>query len=79
MCTLYYTVWKYKCGSDWIFQISPSDIESVILQHEAVAQVCVVGVDDPNGGDKIPRAWVVLNKEKAANHTLDDIKNFANG
>lgn len=61
-------------------QISPSEIESVILKHPAVAQVCVIGVDDPDGGDKIPRAWVILKAEFSKTcGILDEIKNFANG
>jgi len=50
----------------------------VIRKHEAVSDVCVVGIEDPDGGDKIPRAWVVLNQDAAKNYSLEDIKNFTN-
>jgi len=51
----------------------------VVRKHEAVSEVSAVGVPDPNGGGKIPRAWVVLHKDKAKNYPLMDIQLFANG
>ncbi|ODM90336.1 4-coumarate--CoA ligase-like 9 [Orchesella cincta] len=40
--------------------ISPAELEEVTLTHPSVEEAVVVGVHDPNGGDRIPRAFVVL-------------------
>ncbi len=45
-----------KAGGIWV---SPSEVETRLLQHEAVAEVAVVGLPDENGLDK-PVAAVVL-------------------
>ncbi|CAG8212364.1 unnamed protein product [Penicillium salamii] len=45
------------------FQVSPSEIEAVLLTHPQVGDVAVVGVDSGNGDDdglEKPRAYVVL-------------------
>ncbi|CAL8133012.1 unnamed protein product [Orchesella dallaii] len=34
--------------------ISPTEIENIILDHPAIREVCVIGISDPNGGDKLP-------------------------
>ncbi|XP_076032850.1 luciferin 4-monooxygenase-like [Oratosquilla oratoria] len=50
-------------------QVSPSEIEDVLLQHEAVQDVGVVGIPDERLGEA-PRAYIVLKKpvEEAAIH-----------
>jgi benzoate-CoA ligase family protein len=45
-----------KVSGVWV---SPGEIENVLLQHEAVAEVAVVGHQDKDGLTK-PVAWVVL-------------------
>lgn len=45
-----------KVGGIWV---SPVEVESVILEHEAVLECAVVGVRDDRGLVK-PKAWVVL-------------------
>lgn len=45
------------------FQVSPSEIEAVLLTHPRVGDVAVMGVDSGNGDDdglEKPRAYVVL-------------------
>ncbi|RAL08763.1 luciferase [Aspergillus homomorphus CBS 101889] len=43
------------------FQLAPAELEGVVLQHEAVADAAVVGVDTGAGdGSEVPRAYVVL-------------------
>ncbi|CAL8071207.1 unnamed protein product [Orchesella dallaii] len=32
--------------------ISPTEIESIILDHPAIREVCVIGISDPKGGGK---------------------------
>jgi long-chain acyl-CoA synthetase len=41
------------------FQVWPQEIEQVLRRHDAVADVAVVGVDDPRMGE-IPKAYIVL-------------------
>lgn len=43
--------------------IYPAELETVILSHEAVAEVAVVGRPDPKWGE-IPRAYVVKKPDK---------------
>jgi len=57
--------------------ISPAEIEAVILRHPAVAEVSVFGISDPNGGDHIPRAIVVL-KKGFEGTTKEEIESFTN-
>ncbi len=66
-------------------KIYPSEIESLILQHPNVSQVCVVGTSNPVLGESIcacviPRGSEVISlkqirdflKEKVAKHKLPD-------
>lgn len=41
------------------FQIAPDELEQILLSHEAVADVAVVGVQDKNQGE-VPCAFIVL-------------------
>ncbi|KAG1687954.1 putative 4-coumarate--CoA ligase 3 [Nymphon striatum] len=44
-------------------QISPSELESVILKHPAVKDVGIVGLPDETSGE-LPMAFVVINKDQ---------------
>jgi acyl-CoA synthetase (AMP-forming)/AMP-acid ligase II len=57
------------------FNIYPSDMEAVILQHDAVAEAAVVGVPSDQWGET-PVAFVALKAGKTA--TADEIKAFTN-
>ena len=52
------------------FNISPSDLEAVIAQHPAVAEVSVVGVPSERWGET-PVAFVVLREEFSAEVLMD--------
>ncbi|XP_077503576.1 luciferin 4-monooxygenase-like [Amblyomma americanum] len=52
----------FKCMDQ---QVAPSEIEDMLLQHEAVKDAAVAGVPHPEFGDA-PRAFVVLRKGYAA-------------
>jgi len=54
------------------FQVAPAELEGHLLNHWAVADVCVVGVPDSYSGE-VPRAFVVLT-EKAAKLIEQDPK-----
>ena len=53
--------------------IYPAEIENVVRQHPAVAQVAVVGVPDPEYGEAVC-ACIVLRKEQSA--SKDEILSF---
>ncbi|XP_021943573.1 4-coumarate--CoA ligase 1 isoform X1 [Folsomia candida] len=57
--------------------ISPAELEEYILLHPAVGEACVFGMKDPDGGDHIPRAIVVLKAGMSA--TPEEIASFTNG
>ncbi|CAG7833040.1 unnamed protein product [Allacma fusca] len=56
--------------------ISPTELEDVISQHDAINEVCVFGIDDPEGGGSIPRAVATV---KSGDVTSEEILEFANG
>lgn len=51
-------------------QVSPSELESVLMQHPGVANVCVVGIPDHLAGD-LPAAVIV--NSAATTVSVDDI------
>lgn len=53
----------FKCMDQ---QVAPSELEHMLLQHEAVKDAAVAGVPHPEFGDA-PRAFVVLRQGYAAN------------
>ncbi|MFA7504493.1 MAG: class I adenylate-forming enzyme family protein [Burkholderiaceae bacterium] len=57
------------------FNIYPSDIEAVLVQHEAVAEAAVVGVPSDRWGET-PIAIIVPNEGAGA--TADEIREWAN-
>jgi 4-coumarate--CoA ligase len=56
------------------WQVSPVEIESIILQHPKVLDVAVVGIPLANHTGELPRAYVVLRPGLQA--SKDDIKSF---
>jgi len=59
--------------------ICPSELENILLKHPMISQVGVVGVPDPDGGDSVPRAFVVLKESHPNDKAIDDIHRFVNG
>lgn len=58
------------------FKVFPSHVEDVVLQHDAVKEVLVIGVPDEYMGEK-PRAYVVLNDD--ADVAADALRDWLNG
>ena len=57
------------------FNIYPSDLEAVLVRHEAVAEAAVVGVASERWGET-PVAFVVLRSPDSA--TADEVRAYAN-
>ncbi len=55
------------------FQVWPSEIEAVIIQHPKVREVAVAGVLDEEGAE-VAKAWIVLQDGQSA--TADEIVSF---
>jgi long-chain acyl-CoA synthetase len=56
------------------FQVWPRDIEEALKQNPKVLKVAAAGVPDPQRGDEVVKAWVVLNPGQTA--TEDELKKF---
>lgn len=58
------------------YRVSPFEIESVLIQHPAIMEAAVIGVDDPVKG-KIIKAYVVLKPNyKPSDDLANEIINF---
>lgn len=55
------------------FQVSPAELEGVLLLHEAVAEAAVVGIPDEKAGE-VPKAFVV--KKSGMEVTEEDLIYF---
>ncbi|PSN34955.1 hypothetical protein C0J52_17628 [Blattella germanica] len=58
------------------YQVSPSELETILIMHPAVQDAAVVGIEDEIYGE-LPRAFIV--KETGSSVTSDDIKEFISG
>ncbi len=56
------------------YQVWPRDIEEALKQNPKVLKVAAAGVPDPQRGDEVVKAWVVLNPGQTA--TEDELKKF---
>lgn len=61
-------------------QLAPSELEEILLTHDAVAEVAVVGVPSPKYGEA-PGACVVLNKAYTEPHSVieEELKRLVAG
>ncbi|XP_057661159.1 uncharacterized protein LOC130896841 [Diorhabda carinulata] len=55
------------------FQVAPAELEEIIRDHPAVADVAVIGIPHPTNGE-VPRAFVVPKNENSTN--LDEIQQY---
>ncbi len=56
------------------YQVWPRDIEEALKQNPKVLKVAAAGVPDPQRGDEVVKAWVVLQPGQKA--TEDELKKF---
>lgn len=54
------------------FKVWPTEVESILYQHPAVEQACVIGVPDERRGET-PKAFIVLNEKDRGSVTKEDI------
>lgn len=57
-------------------QVSPAELEGLLVTHEAIADAAVIGVKDEEAGE-LPKAYVVLKSGK--NILPEDIVNWVKG
>eukprot|EP01138_Halocafeteria_seosinensis_P008742 gb/GECG01008935.1/.p1 GENE.gb/GECG01008935.1/~~gb/GECG01008935.1/.p1 ORF type:complete len:581 (+),score=84.53 gb/GECG01008935.1/:1-1743(+) len=53
------------------YQVPPAELEGLLLEHEHIADVAVIGIDDERAGE-VPKAFVVKSSE--ADLSEDDVK-----
>jgi fatty-acyl-CoA synthase len=58
------------------YKVWPTEVESILYQHPAVQQACVVGIPDKRRGETV-KAFVILNEENEGNVTEEEIINWA--
>jgi long-chain acyl-CoA synthetase len=58
------------------YSVFPTEIETMIMQHEAVSEDAVAGLPDPESGEVI-KAWVVLRPEFKGKITEDELVTWA--
>jgi long-chain acyl-CoA synthetase len=58
------------------FQVWPREVEEALIQHPAVREVAVAGVQDVDGNERV-MAWVVLNEGSQA--TEAELRQFVRG
>ena len=56
------------------FQVAPAELESVLVEHDAIADAAVVGIQ--LGGGEWPRAYIVLKEEVIGNITEKQIQDW---
>lgn len=54
------------------FKVWPTEVESVLYQHPAIREVCVIGVPDDRVGEEV-KAYVVLEPEYKGKVSADEI------
>ncbi len=59
------------------FKVIPSEIESMLVQHPSVAEVCVVGTPNPVLGESI--CVCVRLEEGSSSPTLDELRGYLDG
>jgi acyl-CoA synthetase (AMP-forming)/AMP-acid ligase II len=55
------------------YQVPPAELEALLLTHDKVADVAVIGVRDPDG-EEVPKAFVV--RQPGAELSADEVMAF---
>jgi acyl-coenzyme A synthetase/AMP-(fatty) acid ligase len=76
---LFYIVDRYKeLIKVSSYQVAPKELESVLLDHQSVAEVAVIGIPDEFYG-QIPKAYVVLKPGHEGQVSDSDLINYVKG
>ncbi|OMC29674.1 AMP-dependent synthetase [Mycobacterium sp. GA-1841] len=59
------------------YQVPPAELESVLLGHPGIADAAVIGVQDSQSGEEVPKAFVV--KQPSAELSADEVIAFVAG
>jgi 4-coumarate--CoA ligase len=60
-------------------QVAPAELEALLLEHPAIADVAVIGMPTPDG-DEAPRAFVVRQPNEAGKKvTQEEVVKFVEG
>lgn len=58
------------------FQVPPAELEALLLSHELIEDIAVIGVPDEYSGE-LPKAFVVLKQgSKASNRLAQEIQKW---
>lgn len=60
------------------FQVTPSELESILIQHAFVREAAVIGVWSADEATEVPRAFVVL-RDEAQNQNRDHVLRSISG
>ena len=59
-----------------IYQVSPAELEDLLLSHPSIQDCAVVGVPDPRAGE-LPKAFVV--PKAGSNLSEEEVREFVKG
>lgn len=59
------------------YQVPPAELEAVLLGHPGVADAAVIGVQDGESGEEVPKAFVV--KQPSSELSADEVMAFVAG
>jgi acyl-CoA synthetase (AMP-forming)/AMP-acid ligase II len=56
------------------YQVAPAELEAVLLGHPEVSDAAVIGVQDAESGEELPKAFVV--RTPGSSISEDDVKSY---
>ncbi|MGV0814017.1 4-coumarate--CoA ligase family protein [Mycolicibacterium boenickei] len=59
------------------YQVPPAELEAVLLTHPGIADAAVIGVQDSESGEEVPKAFVV--KQPSSEISADEVITFVAG
>ncbi len=59
------------------YQVPPAELEAVLLGHPGIADAAVIGVQDSESGEEVPKAFVV--KQPSADLSADEVMTYVAG
>lgn len=58
------------------FQVAPPELEGLLLTHPDIADAAVIGIDVPEEGTQLPRAYVVRKQPATNMLTEEEVKKY---